>query len=139
MTTGIVLGVAMLVSTTGVSPSLEASRAVVVPAALTVDLPDRTARLNNLPYRLLDEQSRPVWRRDPLRRAQATPANRCSRATRIIAVVAGGFGGWMAGGIIGGYATSKRNDDGASALRGVMIGAPVGAVVGVVTALRLTK
>ena len=136
---GIVLGVAMLVSSVGVSPNQEAPRTTIVPAAFTFDLPDITDTSHNRRHRFLNDQSRPLWRRGPLQQGQASSAKQCSNATRIIAVVAGAFGGWMAGGIVGGYATAKRDDDGASAMRGVMIGAPIGAVVGGVMAFRLTK
>jgi hypothetical protein len=135
---GIVLGVTMLVFSTGVSPAVETSRATVVPAAFTFHVPDDAATSRNLLHRLLNEPSRPVWRRGSLQPAQATTAKRFTKADRIIAVVAGTCVGWMAGGAIGYAATSKPDDD-VSGLRGVVIGAPIGAVVGAVVGYRLTK
>ncbi|MBA2303186.1 MAG: hypothetical protein H0W08_11190 [Acidobacteria bacterium] len=134
----IVLGMALLVSSTEVSPTSERSRDTVVPPAFTFDLPDGAATSRNLPHRLLNEQSRPVWRRASLRAAQATTAKRFAKTDRIIAVVAAVCGGWLAGGVIG-YALTSKPDDDVSGLRGVMIGAPVGAVIGAVAAYRLTK
>jgi hypothetical protein len=131
----IALGMAMLVFSSGVSPTLDTSRDTVVTVAFTFDLPDNTATSRTSPHRLLNEQSRPVWRPAS---SQAAPAKRFSKTDRIIAVVAGAFGGWLAGGMIGYAATSKPGDD-VSGLRGVMIGAPVGAIMGAVVGHRLTK
>lgn len=139
---GILLGMALLVSSPGVSPNLETPLATRVAATFTFDLSDRAVTSPNLSYRLLNEQSRQLWRRAPVQPTQAPTAKRCTTATRIVAVVAGAFSGWMAGGMIGGYATAataKRDDDGVTALKGVMIGAPIGAVVGGVIGYRLTK
>ena len=136
---GIVLGVAMLVSSTGVSPAVETSRTTSVPAAFTFDLPDDAATSRNLPHGLLNEQSPPMWRRR-LQPAQAATAKRFTRTDRIIAVVAGTCIGWVAGGTIGFRIAQKpRDDDAVSGLRGVMIGAPIGAVVGAVIGYRVTK
>lgn len=135
---GIVLGVAMLVFSAGVSPAPETSRATVVHAAFTFDLPDGPAPSRNLPHRLLNEASRQVWRGASLAPAQTATAKRFTRTHRIIAVVAGACGGWMAGAAIGWVATSKPRDD-VSGLRGVMIGAPIGAAVGAAIGYRLTK
>jgi hypothetical protein len=48
MMNGIVLGVAMLVSSTGVSPAVDTSRPTVAPAAFTFDLPDEVAMSRNM-------------------------------------------------------------------------------------------
>ncbi len=133
----IVLGMAMLVFSTPKSPALQ-TRATLVPTAFTFDLPVSAAPSRNSPHRLLNEQSRPVWRRASLPAAQGTTARRFTKKARVIAVVAGVCGGWLAGGAIGYAATSKRDDD-VSGLRGVMIGAPVGAVIGALVGYRLTK
>lgn len=135
---GILLGVAMLVSSTAMSAVPEPPRAVVVPAAFTFDLAVRAAASRTLPGHPLDERSGPRWRRGSLQAAQAAPAKRCSTVARILAVAASGFGGWVAGGAIGYVATAKPDDD-VSGLRGVVIGAPIGAAVGAIIGYRLTK
>ena len=139
MTNGIVLAVAMLVSSTGASPTLEIPRTIVVPTVLAFDLPDRPATSRDLRSRLLNEQSGAAWRRDPWQTAPATTPKRSSKATRIFVIAAGGFTGFMAGGMIGGAATSKQDDDGVGVLKGVMIGAPIGAVAGGILGYWLTK
>ena len=98
-------------------------------------------RADDAPHRLLNEQSRPVWRRTSWQAAQATAPKRFNKTDQIIAVVAGVCSGWVAGGAIGFYATSDRDnpDDDTSGLRGMMIGAPIGAVIGAVVGYRLTK
>jgi uncharacterized membrane protein YfcA len=60
---------------------------------------------------------------------------------RIIAVAAGTSLGFVLGGTIGGHLTENRRnpDDDTSALRGIMIGAPIGAVLGGLTGYWLTK
>jgi hypothetical protein len=134
----ILLAVAMLVSSTGVSPAPETARATVVPAVFTFDLPDEATWSRNLSHRLPNEQFRPAWRRGSLQPSQPTPANRLTKTEKIIVVVSGGVVGWWVGGAIGYAATSKPRDD-VSGLKGVVIGAPIGAVVGAVIGYRLTK
>lgn len=138
----IALGLAMLVSSSALSPALEAPRDP--PASFTFNLPDAPATRLNSPYRLLNEQPRPLWqgasRHGSLRAAQATPAKRFSRTERIIAIAGGACGGWLAGGAIGWAATSTSDpDDDVSGLRGVMIGAPIGAGIGAFVGYWLTK
>ena len=138
--TEIVLGVAMLVSSTGISPAAATPQALVVPAAFTFELPDGAATSRNLPHRLPNEQSRPVWRRGSLQAAQTMPANRPTRIERILVIAAGSVSGFWAGGAIGFYATPKKSKyDDVSGLKGMMIGAPIGALVGAVIGHRLTK
>jgi hypothetical protein len=137
---GIVLGVAMLVHSTGVSPAPEMSRATVARAAVTFDLPDGAATLRSLSHRHLNAQPRAAWRVGSLLPAPATTAKRHTKTDRIIALAAGAFGGFMAGGMIGYAVTQKSSDDdGVSGLRGVVIGAPIGAVVGAVIGYRLMR
>jgi hypothetical protein len=64
-----------------------------------------------------------------------------SKLDRIIAVAAGTSLGFVLGGTIGGHLTENRRnpDDDTSALRGIMIGAPIGAVLGGLTGYWLTK
>jgi hypothetical protein len=134
---GLILGVAMLASSTSVTPAVEASRQPIAPAALTFDLPDPAPG----PRRLADEASRPVWNRAPWQTAQPAPPKRFSKVDRIIAVAAGVGVGWVAGGGIGYYATANRDnyDDGTSGLKGMVIGAPIGAAAGAILGYRLTK
>jgi hypothetical protein len=71
---------------------------------------------------------------------RATPVKRFSKVDRIIAVVAGTCIGWVAGGAIGWAATASSDpDDDVSGLRGVIIGAPIGAAAGAIIGFRLTK
>jgi hypothetical protein len=127
---GLVLGIAILVSTTATAPTLESSRAAVAPSVFTFDLPDTRGPSRDAFRRPLASPSK-----------QGTTAKRHSRTDRIIAVVAGVCVGFVAGGTIGGYAAENRDnpDDDTSALRGVMIGAPVGAVLGGLAGYWLTK
>jgi hypothetical protein len=103
---GIAAAVAILISSTGVSPALETSPATVVPAAFTFHLPDGAAAPRSTPHRRLIEQSRWTWGTGTLEPAQATPVKRFSKVDRIIAVVAGTCIGWVAGGAIGWAATA---------------------------------
>jgi hypothetical protein len=137
---GIVFGVALLVSSAGVSPAPapEPFRAGVAPAAIPFGVAVRAAASRTLPDRVLNERSGPRWRRGSLQAAQAPPAKRCSTVARILAVAASGFGGWVTGGVIG-YVATARPDDDVSGLRGVVIGAPIGAAVGAIIGYRLTK
>ena len=132
---GIVLGVAMLVSSAGVSPAHETSRETVVRAPFTFELPDGPVPPRTAPHRLLTDQ---VWQPASLQAAQSPTAKRFTKTHRIIAVVAGACAGWMAGAAIGWASTSKPRDD-VSGLRGVVIGAPIGAVVGAAIGYRLTR
>lgn len=126
--TGIVLGVAMMISSTGVSPALETSRATVAPAVFTFDLPADAAT------------PKTAWRRHPIGGGQATPAKRFSTTERVIAVAAGVAVGWVVGGAIGYKLTqSSEDDDGTSGLKGVVIGAPIGAATGAILGWRLTQ
>ena len=137
---GIVVGVALLVSSAGASPAPTPGRlrASVVSAGFTFALPDGAAASRLLSHHLPGDRLRPrSWRGSP-QAAPAAPARRCSRVARILAVAASGFGGWVAGGAIGYVATAKPDDD-VSGLRGVVIGAPIGAAVGAVLGYRLTK
>ena len=135
--TGIVLGVALMISSTGVSPALETSRATVAPAAFIFDLPaGAPATSHTVPNRFLAESP---WGRGSLARAQVT-AKRVSTTDRIIAVAAGVAVGWIVGGAIGYKLTQSSTwDDGTSGLKGVIIGAPIGAATGAILGWRLTK
>lgn len=136
--TGIALGVAMMISTTGVSPAPETSRATVAPAAISFDLPADATPISRVPLnRFLNE---PSWRSGSLARAQVKTAKRVSTTDRIIAVAAGVAVGWVVGGAIGYKLTQSSTwDDGTSGLKGVVIGAPIGAATGAILGWRLTQ
>ena len=139
MTSGLVLGVAMLVSSTGVSPALETTSSPLAPPAFIFELP-RLAGPLDAAHPLAGEHLRPVWRRGTLPPAQSRPVKRFSPTDRIIAVAAGVAVGWVAGGAIGYKLTDNPDnpDDDASGLRGVIVGAPLGAAVGAILGWRLT-
>jgi hypothetical protein len=135
---GILLGVAMLVSTTGAAPTLEPPGPAAAPVNFTFELPERASR-DLLSRRFLKELSGPRRERGLVPSAQATSAKR-SKVDRIIAVAAGLSIGWVVGGGIGYAVTPKQGpDDDTSGLKGVLIGAPIGGVVGALIGYRLTK
>lgn len=134
---GILLGVAMLVSSTGASATLDPPRAAVAPAIFSFALPESASR--DLPSGLLKESFGPRRERGLVRPAQATSGTH-SNVDRIIAVAAGASIGWVVGGGIGYAVTPKRGPyDDTSGLKGLLIGAPIGGVVGALIGYRLTK
>ncbi len=137
---GIVLGIAMLVSSTGVSPALETTRATVAPSVFTFTLPDHLAAESEAPRRFLDEQQRTMWHTGAKSATQPARTRRFSPTDRIIALAAGVAVGWVAGGAIGYKLTDNPSnpDDDTSGLRGVIIGAPIGAATGAILGWRLT-
>ena len=140
MTSGLVLGIAMMVSSTGVSPALETTSPPLTPPAFTFELP-RVAVPVDAGQPLAEERLRPVWRRGTLPPpVQSKPAKRFSPTDRIIAVAAGVAVGWVVGGAIGYKLTDNPDnpDDDTSGLRGVIIGAPIGAAAGAILGWRLT-
>ena len=139
MTSGLVLGIAMLVSSTGVSPALETTSSPLAPPAFTFELP-RVAIPLDAGSPLPNERLRPVWRRGTLPPVQSKPGKRFSPTDRVIAVAAGVVVGWVAGGAIGYKLTDNPDnpDDDTSGLRGVIVGAPLGAAVGAILGWRLT-
>ena len=130
MINGMVLGMAMLVSSTGAGSSLQPSRAAAAPSIFTFDLPDGAVRPREGFHRPRASATQ-----------QPTTTKRHSKTERIIAVVAGVSLGFVLGGTIGGYVTGNRDnpDDDTSLLRGVVIGAPIGAVAGGLLGYHLTK
>ena len=96
----VIAGIAMLVSSTGVSPALETSRATVSPPAYTITFPVRVPAEPAPTRRLFDPQ--PTGSR-----ASASPTTqqsqrkRFSPTDRVIALAAGVVVGWVAGGTVG--------------------------------------
>jgi hypothetical protein len=118
MMTGLVLGVAILVSSSGLPRVIDTPPPVIVPATFT--------------FRLAD-----VAPTAPKLRAQ----KRYTKTDKVIAIAAGAVGGFMTGGYIGGALTANWDnpDDDTSMLKGIMIGAPIGAVIGAFIGHKLTK
>ena len=137
---GLVLGVAMLISSTGASPVPEATAPTFPPATFSRELRDPVVLPRERAHPLANEQFRPAWRQSTLPPAQSKPAKRFSPTDRVIALAAGIGVGWLAGGAIGYKLTDNPDnpDDDTSGLRGVIIGAPIGAAVGAVLGWRLT-
>ena len=128
MMNGIVLAVAMVVSSAGVSPAREAPRAMLEPpATFSFALPDPDA-------------SRPVWQRRTFRSAQSPKPKKFSRTERVIAAAAGTCLGWVLGGAIGYRLTENRSNpyDDMSGLTGAIIGATFGSFVGGILGWTLT-
>lgn len=128
--TGLLCGVAMLVSSAGVSPATERPHAIATPPSVfNIEIPH-------------DEQERWLSRSPSLFAVQPATAKRHTKVDRFIALAAGATVGFVVGGTIGGKITdrSKTNpDDDVSVLKGVIIGAPIGAVAGAIIGWRLTR
>jgi hypothetical protein len=141
MLNGVILGVALMVSSTGVPAASPAAPGALVPARFAFTLRQAGAMQQASPRPILDEQSRDVWRSASFQPAQAKPAKRFSKSDRIIATIAGGVGGWFGGAMIGYYSTANFDnpDDDTSGLKGVMIGAPIGGAVGAILGYWLTN
>ena len=141
MIDGMVLGVALLVASTG-SSRMELPPAAA-PAVITFEIPRQRVPASRPARRLTpDEQHRPIWRASTFSTSfQASAPKRFTKTDRVIAVVAGVAGGWVAGALIGYQATAKQDnpDDDTSGLKGVMIGAPIGAAVGGILGYWLTN
>ena len=122
---GLVIGMAMLVGSAGVPPASEPAREAAAPSVFTFELPDRAGPVRE--------------RRAP--RSAPSARRKVSTVERIIAVAAGVSVGFVAGGVIGGKITENRDnpDDDISPLKGIMIGAPIGAVAGGLIAWGSTK
>lgn len=118
--TGLLLGAALIVSATGVSPVPETSCAAVVPAAYNFDVPYD-----------LTTSSEPLGRRKATQQPLHPTPKRFSTTDRVIGVAAGTALGFLVGGIIGGHITATDNpDDDTSPLKGIVIGAPIGGALG---------
>lgn len=139
MMTGMLLGLAMLVPTVVGAPETDRPRGLLARSAVAIELPaDRHALA--APRISLEEQFRPASR--GASRVQSQPARvpRFSLTERIIAVAAGTCVGWFGGGAIGWELTKGSHpDDDTSGLRGVIVGAPLGAAVGAFVGFRLTR
>ena len=137
---GIVLAVAMLVSSTGGAAAPPALRPEVAPAILRPDHSGLWKAASGDPTGgPLVYSSGPRRQRGPVRSAQTASAKH-SKMDRVIAIAAGASLGWVAGGGIGCAVIPKRSKyDDTTCLKGVLIGAPIGAVAGVLIGYRLTK
>ena len=134
----LLLGAAMLMATMGAAPALERPGEAVLPPTFAFDaFPESRSR--RPAGDLLVEWSGPVRERAWGHSAQAARGKR-SRVDRIIALAAGVSIGWMVGGGIGFAVTPKRGPhDDTSGLKGMMIGAPIGAAAGALIGWQLTK
>jgi hypothetical protein len=138
--TGLVIGMAMLASAGGPP----ADSATVGTAAVTAPSVERVAQPPaplKLPTDLVYEQPHLQWRAEAARASQSTSTRQSSTAAKVIGITVGAVGGFYAGGIIGGRLTEDKNadDDGVSALRGIVIGAPVGALIGALIGWQVAK
>ena len=134
---GFVLEMALLVSSSGASATGGDRACQSHPRFFNFALPD-DASTSRLPRQLADERFR-VWQRTSLPRRQTTPAKRFSTTDRVIAVAAGVAVGWVVDGAIGYKLTQRSNSaDDVSGLRGVIIGAPIGAAAGAILGWKLT-
>ena len=140
MIDGLVLGVAMLALTGVVSPAVPAAPGTLARAAYTFELPESTSLSDVATQRRRNDPMRPIWHAATYA-SQASAKKRFGKTDRVIAVVAGVAGGWMAGAAIGYYATAdwdNPNDD-TSGLKGMLIGAPIGAAAGGILGYWLTN
>jgi hypothetical protein len=137
--TGLVIGLAMLVSVAGPPPDSETGATTIVRGASVEQMAETPVRLK-LPADLTAEEPQPSWRAESTR-IQTTSARQSSTLAKVIGLAVGGLGGFYAGGMIGYHLAQDRNadDDGVSGLRGVVIGAPVGAAVGALIGYQIAK
>jgi hypothetical protein len=140
--TGIVIGLLMLGNTVASVPIAELPAAELpMTNTAVVDAPTREdARpALRLPKDLLIEDGSGASR-TWVHTAQ-TSSSGSSRTAKILGVAIGALGGFYAGGMLG-YAIAQdrdRDDDGVSGLPGVMIGAPIGAILGAWAGYQLAK
>ena len=135
---GIVLGVALSIASAGtplLRPPAETGHPTRTALALpAIPKPDTVADGWNDGVRTVHRTSVPGTR------TEKNPARRFSTTERIIAVAAGFTIGCVVGGGIGGRITQSPNpDDDTSALKGIFIGAPIGAATGAILGWRLTR
>jgi hypothetical protein len=122
---GLLLGMAMLASSTATSP--------------TPGPPYFAAAARMVSFEVQQAAPRRL-RQSALLQSATAVKPRHSKVDRIIAVAAGVSIGWVVGGGIGFAVTPKRGPyDDTSGLKGMMIGAPIGAVAGALLGYRLTK
>ena len=139
MIDGLALSIALLTVSGGGATSAVPQRAAAAPFAVTFErLPSAGASWQPVEA----EQARPVWRAPRFSSSQPPAApKRFTKTDRIIAVAAGVAAGWFGGGAIGYYSTANYDnpDDDTSGLKGLMIGAPIGAAVGGIVGYWLTN
>lgn len=126
---GLLLGVAMLVSSTAAAPPPEVARAPVALVTFTFGLPATVPESTGFSRERRGSAS-----------LSSTTRKRFSKMDRAIATAAGICLGWVGGGAIGFAVTPKRGPyDDTSGLKGMIIGAPIGAIAGGLIGYRLTK
>jgi hypothetical protein len=136
--TEFVLGLAMMISSSGVALPIQPSAVVMAPGVFSHYFGTRPLRVAG--GGAAHERFRALWRDTSSLPAQSTPAKRFSKTDRIIALAAGVSLGWIVGGVTGGRLTESSNpDDDTSALKGIMIGAPIGAIAGGIIGYRWTR
>ena len=129
--TGFLVGAALVMAAAGVSPAKSPPDARIRLAPATIDF-------------MLPDAERARWESRPAfaRTQTTTKAKRHSTTDKVIAVAAGATLGFFGGGIIGGKITDKSDtnpDDDTSVLKGVFIGAPIGATLGGLFGWYLTR
>jgi predicted lipid-binding transport protein (Tim44 family) len=138
--TGLVIGMAILLSAAGTPPDSESAGTTVDTRPSVERQCEPRARLT-LSGDLPDDRSQPLWRAEKAPTARTTSARQSSTAAKVIGIALGGLAGFYAGGMIGFYLAQHKHvdDDGVSGLRGVVIGAPVGAAAGALIGYQIAK
>jgi hypothetical protein len=140
MIDGIVLSVALQAASGGaLTPA--PPRQVATPTTFAFERPlTHAASADPIPI-VQHEQASPIWQASRFSPTQAATAKRFTKTDRVIAIAVGVAGGWLAGGAIGYYSTANVDnpDDDTSGLKGMIIGAPIGAAVGGILGYWLTS
>ena len=125
----VILGITIWASAAGIAPPPEIA-APSLRAATTLSLREEAARV-------IVRQSGSPAVPQPL----AKRVSRHSKMDRVIAVAAGVSLGWIGGASLGYMSTDNPDnpDDDTSGLKGMIIGAPIGAVAGAIAGFWLTK
>ena len=141
MIDGIVLSVALLASSSGGAVTPASHRLPAPSADIKFGVPPSGALSLNPIAGARKEQAGAIWRAAAFSSSQASAPTRFTKTDRVIAIVAGIAGGWLAGGAIGYYSTVNWDnpDDDTSGLKGMIIGAPIGGAVGGILGYWLTN
>jgi hypothetical protein len=129
----------MLAASAGLSPAVESTQQAPIGLSLRADF-----AWDQLEAGAKRRVSRPPLqsRYGSASRSRSPIAKRSSTTEKVIGTAAGGALGFLAGGYIGAAINTDRDgpyDDGASAFKGLAIGAPIGAAVGAILGWRLTR